>query len=74
MSKNISIVAKGEHEMLYSYSTHVAGKYKGIKYIMPGAFEYSPTTTRHITGYFGMLKGTIEWSVLNGLIEVGIPE
>ena len=72
-NRTLLIFNKGITEILFSYSTPVAGYSNKLGYIKTDQY-YSKTTTRHINKYLGDLKHTVvSQSVINDLLKEQIP-
>lgn len=56
IGSNMTVITdNNNNELLYSYSTPVAGFYAGIGYFYT-TYKYSATTTRHVNKYLGDAK------------------
>ena len=73
-NRTLLIFNNGITEILFSYSTPVAGYSNKLGYIKTDQY-YSKTTTRHINKYLGDLKHTVvSQATINDLLKEQIPD
>ena len=73
-NRTLLIFNRGITEILFSYSTPVAGYSNKLGYVKTNEY-YSKTTTRHINQYIGGKDHTVvSQSVINDLLKEQIPD